>query len=280
MNTDTGFEWIGGAGDPIRIDQLELSSLELLREHIDALSDVFIADLHLSIDTPQLNQALESLLDLLIQAQPQHLYIMGDWFNAWLGDDIELPWFEPIAAQVRVLSKKTHIYVLPGNRDFAINQKFLAPLGAELIRDPLLLRELNQNTILSHGDRYCTGDVGYQRMKKVLTNPWVLGFLRASPKRFRLKLSEWLRGQSKSRTRIKAQSIMDVEQSAIERQFKLDQENQPSVLIHGHTHRPGLHQSGLNARIVLGDWYVDRQQVHTQIAIKTGSHFTLFKLSL
>ena len=73
---------------------------------------------------------------------------------------------------------------------------------------------------------------------------------------------------------------MDVEQSAIERQFKLDQENQPSVLIHGHTHSPGLHQSGLNARIVLGDWYVDRQQVHTQIAIKTGSHFTLFKLSL
>ena len=59
MNTDTGFEWIGGAGDPIRIDQLELSSLELLREHIKPLSDVFIADLHLSIDTPKLNQALE-----------------------------------------------------------------------------------------------------------------------------------------------------------------------------------------------------------------------------
>jgi UDP-2,3-diacylglucosamine hydrolase len=280
MNTDTGFEWTGAAGDPIKIDHLALSSLELLHEHIEPLSDVFIADLHLSVDTPKLNQAFESLLDQLIQTQPQHLYIMGDWFNAWLGHDIEMPWFDSIAASVRTLSKKTHIYVLPGNRDFAINQKFLSPLGAELMSDPMLLRELNQNTILSHGDRYCTGDVGYQRMKKVLTNPWVLGLLRASPKRFRLKLSEWLRGQSKARTRIKAQSIMDVEQSAIERQFKLDQENRPSVLIHGHTHRPGLHQCGSNARIVLGDWYVDRQQVHTQIAIKTGSHFTLLKLEL
>jgi UDP-2,3-diacylglucosamine hydrolase len=143
-----------------------------------------------------------------------------------------------------------------GNRDFALGQKFLDQFQGILLPDCYVL-EINQLKFrLEHGDALCTDDIGYQRFKKVIRNPIVLGFLRKTPLSFRTKLANSFRKKSHAAQEFKSYEVMDVNQQAVAQAL-----TNVDILIHGHTHRAGIHEPEGKKRIVLGDWKEDSAQI-------------------
>ena len=210
---------------------------------------LFIADLHLSPEHPRL---VRGFLDLLAHYQDKNtqLYILGDWFNAWIGDDYTAPWLDEIIQQLKKFTDVgNHIYFQVGNRDFALGQKFLNQFNGVLLPDIHTVHIGNKIFRLEHGDALCTDDISYQRFKKIIRNPIVLGLLKSTPLSFRQKLANGFRKKSRESQQNKSYEIMDVNQQAVEQALhKVD------VLIHGHTHRPQIHDVNGKPRIVLGDW--------------------------
>ena len=211
---------------------------------------LFISDLHLSPDHPRLVRGFFDLLDHY-QDQNTQLYILGDWFNAWLGDDDNAPWLSDVVNQLQKFTAKgNHIYFLVGNRDFALGQAFLDQFSGQLLPEVAYLNIANQRIRLEHGDGLCTDDVGYQRFKKIIRHPCLLGLLKATPLRFRQKLAQGFRRQSRAAQQHKSYTIMDVNPDAVQHAMQ-----EVDLLIHGHTHRPAEHtMSTHKIRIVLGDW--------------------------
>ena len=210
---------------------------------------LFIADLHLSPDHPRL---VRGFLDLLQHYQNKNtkLYILGDWFNAWIGDDYTAPWLDEIIQQLKQFTDVgNQIYFQVGNRDFALGQKFLNQFNGVLLPDIYILHIGNQTFRLEHGDALCTDDISYQRFKKIIRNPIVLGLLKSTPLSFRQKLANGFRKKSRQSQQNKSYAIMDVNQQAVENAL-----HDVDVLIHGHTHRPQIHNINGKSRIVLGDW--------------------------
>lgn len=211
---------------------------------------VFISDLHLSPDYPQL---IQGFIDLLAEYQNKNtqLYILGDWFNAWLGDDDSSLWLDDLVQQLQKFSQAgNQIYFLAGNRDFALGQGFLDRFNAILLPDIAYITLGNYKIRLEHGDLLCTDDVSYQRFRKVIRNPVLLRLLKSTPLSFRQKLAMRFRAKSQSVNQIKSYTVMDVNLQAVEQAL-----NDIHILIHGHTHRPNKHYHLLHKqRIVLGDW--------------------------
>ena len=210
---------------------------------------LFIADLHLSPDHPRL---VRGFLDLLQHYKNKNtkLYILGDWFNAWIGDDYTAPWLDEIIQQLKQFTDVgNQIYFQVGNRDFALGQKFLNQFNGVLLPDIYILHIDNQTFRLEHGDALCTDDISYQRFKKIIRNPIVLGLLKSTPLSFRQKLANGFRKKSRQSQQNKSYAIMDVNQQAVENAL-----HDVDVLIHGHTHRPQIHNINGKSRIVLGDW--------------------------
>ena len=210
---------------------------------------LFIADLHLSPDHPRL---VRGFLDLLQHYKNKNtkLYILGDWFNAWIGDDYTAPWLDEIIQQLKQFTDVgNQIYFQVGNRDFALGQKFLNQFNGVLLPDIYILHIGNQTFRLEHGDALCTDDISYQRFKKIIRNPIVLGLLKSTPLSFRQKLANGFRKKSRQSQQNKSYAIMDVNQQAVENAL-----HDVDVLIHGHTHRPQIHNINGKSRIVLGDW--------------------------
>ncbi|RKG40983.1 UDP-2,3-diacylglucosamine diphosphatase [Acinetobacter rongchengensis] len=210
---------------------------------------LFIADLHLSPNHPRL---VRGFLDLLQHYQNKNtkLYILGDWFNAWIGDDYTAPWLDEIIQQLKQFTDVgNQIYFQVGNRDFALGQKFLNQFNGVLLPDIYILHIGNQTFRLEHGDALCTDDISYQRFKKIIRNPIVLGLLKSTPLSFRQKLANGFRKKSRQSQQNKSYAIMDVNQQAVENAL-----HDVDVLIHGHTHRPQIHNINGKSRIVLGDW--------------------------
>ena len=211
---------------------------------------LIIADLHLT--------AVErDKLDLFCRfcqteaANADQLFILGDLFNTWIGDDISLTDYQVVIECLKELTQSTEVYVMIGNRDFLLAQKFEQQSGCKLINEPYLLQQNDQDYILVHGDSLCTDDIDYQRMKKVLRNRLVQSLFLSLPKRWRLKLSGEIRKKSIESQSYKSEAIMDVNQGAVEALMA----NYPGVnLIHGHTHRQNTHPSNSYTRYVLGDW--------------------------
>ena len=217
---------------------------------------LFIADLHLSPDHPRL---VQGFLALLQQYQQQHtqLYILGDWFNAWIGDDYTAPWLDEIIQHLKQFTDAgNQIYFQVGNRDFALGQKFLNQFNGKLLPDVYTLNIGNQTFRIEHGDALCTDDVSYQRFRKIIRNPIILGLIKSTPLSFRQKLANGFRKKSRAANQTKSYAIMDVNQQAVERDL-----NDVDVLIHGHTHRPEIHDIHGKKRIVLGDWRADQAQI-------------------
>ena len=221
---------------------------------------LFIADLHLSPEHPRL---IRGFLDLLHYYQnndttkPTRLYILGDWFNAWIGDDYTATWLDEIIEHLqRFTQAGNQIYFQVGNRDFALGQKFLDQFNAKLLPDEYILKIANQTFRLEHGDALCTDDIAYQRFKKIIRHPIVLIILKSTPLSFRQKLANGFRKKSRAAQQLKSYNIMDVNQSAVENALK-----DVNVLIHGHTHRPDIHDVHGKMRIVLGDWRADQAQI-------------------
>ena len=217
---------------------------------------LFIADLHLSPNHPRLVRGFLDLLDAY-QNKNTQLYILGDWFNAWIGDDYTAAWLDEVVARLKHFSQAgNQIYFIVGNRDFALGQKFLDQFSGQLLPDVYTLHIGSQQVRLEHGDALCTDDVSYQKFRKIIRNPIILGILKKTPLAFRQKLAQGFRKKSQQANQIKSYDVMDVNADAVSQALQ-----HADVLIHGHTHRPNIHNEHGKPRIVLGDWRADAAQI-------------------
>ncbi|WP_439888465.1 UDP-2,3-diacylglucosamine diphosphatase [Pseudomonas sp. MBLB4123] len=225
---------------------------------------LLISDLHLEEERPDISRAFLHFLQTRA-SQAEALYILGDFFEVWIGDDAISPFQRSIAQALRQLSDGgTRLYLMHGNRDFLIGQAFCREAGCTLLKDPSRIELNGEPVLLMHGDSLCTRDEAYMRLRRWLRNPLSLFILRHLPLATRHKLARKLRKESRSQTAMKANDIVDVTPAEVPRVMAAQGVR---TLIHGHTHRPAEHQlqvSGQPARrIVLGDW--DKQGWALQI---------------
>ncbi len=217
---------------------------------------LLISDLHLCRSQPQITAAFERFL-IEFAPHAEALYILGDLFEYWAGDDdLDDPFHQQIARGLHALSARgTRIYLLHGNRDLLMGQALASACGAILLSDPVLVDLYGKPTLLSHGDALCTDDTEYQQFRKLVHSAaWQQQFL-AQPLAERKAYIEQLRARSRSEKQTKSLAIMDVNVDAV---TALLRANAYPRLIHGHTHRPYRHVLHLDdhtcERWVLGDW--------------------------
>ena len=189
------------------------------------------------------------------QNKQTQLYILGDWFNAWIGDDYSAPWLEEIVEALKVFNQKgNRVYFQVGNRDFALNQVFLDKFNGVLLPDIYYLNIAGHQYRLEHGDALCTDDISYQRFKNY-SKSFLVAFY-AVPLEFPYKTGQWFSQKKSFRQTAKSYEIMDVNEQAV-----LSALTDVDILIHGHTHRPAIHQLQHKQRIVLGDWREDQAYI-------------------
>ena len=237
---------------------------------------LLISDLHLHEERPDLTRAFLFFLENRAQ-HAQALYILGDFFEVWIGDDGMSAYQTQIAQALRKLSLSgTQIFLMHGNRDFLIGKAFCRQAGCTLLRDPHISHLAGQPVLLMHGDSLCTEDAAYMKMRRLLRNPVSLFILRHLPLQTRQKLAQKLRNESRTQTRMKANNITDVSQSAVEHVMR---QHKVRTLIHGHTHRPATHDFLLDGkpaqRIVLGDWDTHGWALHVDESGFTQTPFNL-----
>lgn len=219
----------------------------------------FISDLHLDVSRPHLFQLFDQFIDD-IHDQAETLYILGDLFEFWIGDDIlDMPVCEPylpVLNKLKALSDSgVSIFFIQGNRDFLLQHKFMERIGGELLPDQQIINLYGVPTLIMHGDTLCTDDKGYQRMRWLFRLKIVQKiYLSLSPEK-RGKQAKGVRTVTSEKTKQKDYNILDVNQHTVEKEMKKAGVFQ---LIHGHTHRPKTHSFELDnqpaRRIVLGDW--------------------------
>ncbi|NMP17334.1 UDP-2,3-diacylglucosamine diphosphatase [Thalassotalea sp. Y01] len=216
----------------------------------------FIADLHL---TQKRSDITECFLSFIEEQAPiaDRLYILGDFFEYWIGDDDDNPYVLNIAAKLKQLSEKgTEIFFIVGNRDFLIGERFAANCGMTLLPDSKVIDLYGQRALIMHGDTLCTNDIEYQKFRKKSRSWWWQFIIKSLPLKTRRKMAQNYRQKADSGEKMQAKEIMDVSQSEVEAQMR---EHDIDLLIHGHTHRPNVHRFELDGkpatRIVLGDWY-------------------------
>lgn len=217
---------------------------------------LFVSDLHLDAARPQATAAFQRFL-----AGPardaQALYILGDLFEAWVGDDDGSALAAAIGSALRALADSgVHLYFLRGNRDFLLGSDYAARCGMRLLPDPCVVVLHGTPTLLMHGDLLCTADRDYQRFRAMVRAPqWQAQFL-AQPLAARAAFAVSARQASQAHQQGLSESITDVEPTAV---THLLQRYGIARVIHGHTHRPAIHTLDLagraGQRIVLGDWY-------------------------
>lgn len=216
---------------------------------------LFVSDLHLSAAQPQITGLF---LDFLRNQAPgaEGLYILGDLFEAWLGDDIVLPEYEPVLQGLADLTASgVPVSVQRGNRDFLLGDEFARRTGCRLMDDTEVVALPDGPALLMHGDTLCTDDIPYQQMRRQLRDPaWTTAFLAKTPEE-RIAFARELRERSRRETGEKAEAIMDVNEGAVREAMT---GHGVRRLIHGHTHRLNRHRFTLDGveaeRIVLGDW--------------------------
>ena len=216
---------------------------------------LLISDLHLQEERPDITRAFLDLLATRAR-DARALYILGDFFEAWIGDDGMTPFQTSICQALRTLSDSgTQVFLMHGNRDFLIGKAFCKAAGATLLPDPSVVEMGGEPVLLMHGDSLCTRDEAYMKLRRTLRNPLSLWILRHLPLSTRRKLARKLRSESTSQTRMKANDIIDVTPEEVPR---IMHERGVRTLVHGHTHRPAIHKLTLDdgsaaRRIVLGD---------------------------
>lgn len=222
---------------------------------------LFLSDLHLPTEPSPLR---EGFLRFLAGPSPQAqaVYILGDLFEVWIGDDVGLRKYADEAAALRALAAAgTRVMYLHGNRDFMVGSGFLKHTGVQLLPDPSVVQVDGQATLLSHGDLYCTDDVDYQKWRRISRRPWLQTLARHLPENLRERIAGGIRSHSAGQKQMKAAEIMDVNPQAIHTAFI---EAGVSRMIHGHTHRPARHLIEIGGRpcerIVLADWQPERME--------------------
>lgn len=223
---------------------------------------LLLSDLHLPNEPSPLREGFLRFL-----AGPARtadaVYILGDLFEYWVGDDVGLQdYAAEIAALAALSNSGVTLCFMVGNRDFLVGHRFATASGARILKDPQVLELGGMPTLISHGDRYCSDDVGYQRWRRFSRNGFAQWLFMRLPRRSRHKIAGGLRHQSGAEKRNKASAIMDVNETTIRTAM---QQQGVTRMIHGHTHRPADHllqlRGGVRAsRIVLADWHLHRME--------------------
>jgi len=214
------------------------------------LTTLIISDLHL---TNVEEDKIELFADFCKKyaSKADQLFILGDLFNTWIGDDVSLLSYKAIINILSDLSQNIKVFVMVGNRDFLLSKQFELESGCELINEPYILQQKSKTFLLIHGDSLCTDDVNYQKLKRVLRNPIIQFIFLKLSKNLRLKLTGQLRKKSIEAQSYKTEELMDVNQATTD----LMMLDYPGFdLIHGHTHRQKTHTGDTYTRHVLGDW--------------------------
>ena len=215
------------------------------------MSAVFVADLHLDETRPHVLAGLQRLIDE-DAANFDAMYILGDLAEVWVGDDDDSAIAAAIRSILAAAAQRCDLYVMHGNRDFLFGERFAADTGAKLLPDPTVVAIDGRRVLLAHGDAYCTADAEYQRTRAMFRSAeWQANTLARSLAE-RRDLAAALRTRSRQANQNKAENIMDVTPAAVDAALA---EANTDLLVHGHTHRPGIHAlTGNRRRIVLGDW--------------------------
>jgi UDP-2,3-diacylglucosamine hydrolase len=221
-----------------------------------AVTTLFVSDLHLDSASPEIARQFHTFLAGEARAADA-LYVLGDLFEAWLGDDDPDPAVRATVAALRSLvDSGVRCFVMHGNRDFLIGDRFCRETGATLLADGAVVQLYGERVLLMHGDALCTGDASYQRLRRIVRNPVVRRILRSMTLGQRRRLAGKMRAGSRRHIGMTAPEIMDVNATAVAEALRAAGVR---TLVHGHTHRPAVHEltvDGMPARrIVLGDWY-------------------------
>ena len=217
---------------------------------------LFISDLHLDGARPDITEQFLTFLRTDAR-QAEALYILGDLFEAWIGDDDPDSDKQRIQLALRELTASgVPCYVMHGNRDFLLGKQFCRTTGCRLLDDGTLIAVHGKQVLLLHGDVLCTDDHAYQKLRRRMRNPILQFIMRNLPLATRKSLAAKIRAGSKAHIENSMAQIMDVNQAAVAQTFA---HHHVDLMIHGHTHRPAIHSLTVNGkpatRIVLGDWY-------------------------
>ncbi|MDM8547323.1 UDP-2,3-diacylglucosamine diphosphatase [Candidatus Venteria ishoeyi] len=220
---------------------------------------LFISDLHLDASRPEIIQLFLQLLNCEAK-QAEALYILGDLFEFWIGDDEDHEAVQVIKAALKALTQSgVPVFLMHGNRDFLLGEGFCQATGCTLLDEGCVIDLYGTPTVLMHGDSLCTDDVPYQQLRQQLRNPLWQQQVLAKSREERRALALQMRSQSGEANTQKSTDIMDVNADAVKQLFLQHQQQGVKCLIHGHTHRPATHDLVIDGlimqRIVLGDWY-------------------------
>jgi UDP-2,3-diacylglucosamine hydrolase len=232
------------------------------------MSLFFISDLHLHPSRPEITQAFYDFLSSIAH-KAEALYILGDFFEAWLGDDDDTPMYREVIQRLKNYSlgsetenkdqadnnQSIPVYIMHGNRDFLLGKTFANQANITLLNDPSVIEYHGQSYLLMHGDSLCTKDANYMAFRAMTrTAEWQQKVLSLSLQE-RREYAKSLRQKSQDVTSLKAEDILDVTPEEVDKKMA---EYDITTLIHGHTHRPNIHSTTANnkaaRRIVLGDW--------------------------
>lgn len=220
------------------------------------MTTLFIADLHLQTEEPAITAGfLRFLRDEAHSADA--LYILGDLFEAWIGDDDPNPLHREIATAIKSLTGSgVPCYFIHGNRDFLVGKRFALESGMQLLPETHVLDLYGRRVLIMHGDTLCTDDVGYQNFRTKVHTPWIQKLFLTLPLLIRRRIALKMRNGSKTANSSKSMAIMDVNTQAV---IAAMEAHHVQWLIHGHTHRPAIHPLTVNGKIahraVLGAWH-------------------------
>lgn len=226
------------------------------------MATLFIADLHLQTEEPAITAGF--LRFLAGEARrADALYILGDLFEAWIGDDDPNPLHQQIARAIKALvDSGVPCYFIHGNRDFLLGKRFARESGMTLLPEEQRLELYGRPLLILHGDTLCIDDAGYQAFRAKVHTPWIQKVFLALPLFIRQKIAARMRADSKAANRHKSMEIMDVNPQAV---VDVMEKHHVQWLIHGHTHRPDVHTLAANGqpayRVVLGAWHTEGSMV-------------------
>ncbi|TDR18290.1 UDP-2,3-diacylglucosamine diphosphatase [Marinicella litoralis] len=216
------------------------------------MTTFFISDLHLCDQQPHTSKSFINFCKNKAR-DARALYILGDFFEYWLGDDALDKTAQTVQRELKSLTQSgIAVYFMAGNRDFLLGEQFATSCGMKIIEEPHVIQLMGQSVLLVHGDAECTDDLPYQKVRSMFRDSsWQKEFL-SLPIEQRIAFAQQAREQSQQHTQSSSTEIMDVNTAAIDSLYK---KHQVKTIIHGHTHRPAVHQNQSYTRIVLGDWH-------------------------
>ncbi|MCP4475287.1 MAG: UDP-2,3-diacylglucosamine diphosphatase [Gammaproteobacteria bacterium] len=216
------------------------------------MATLFISDLHLQASCPEITERFCQFLQNQA-ATAEALYILGDLFEAWVGDDNDTPLIQQVVAALRQLTEHgVALYFIVGNRDFLMGKRFSKACGGQLLADPSVITLYGNRVLISHGDLLCTGDSSYLRFRRIVRLRWLQKLFLLLPLKLRQRIAVNARQRSQYHVSQTPLALMDVTPGEDEKWL---QQYQAQLLIHGHTHRPAIHTlSSQQTRIVLPAW--------------------------